>query len=78
VDEQLVPPTRSGPLYITLALEKGTAGILSRMNASPPELILVTPVRIENLRAVLTFIGTHHYVMVMDANGVELYLRSGG
>ena len=37
VDEQLVPPTRSGPLYITLALENGTAGILSRMNASPPE-----------------------------------------
>jgi 4-amino-4-deoxy-L-arabinose transferase-like glycosyltransferase len=78
VDEQLVPPTRSGPLYITLALESGTAGILSRMNASPPELILVTPFHIENLRDVRTFISTHQYVRVMDANGVELYLRSSG
>jgi 4-amino-4-deoxy-L-arabinose transferase-like glycosyltransferase len=78
VDEQLVPPTRSGPLYITLALESGTAGILSRMNASPPQLILVTPFHIENLSDVRTFISTHHYVKVMDANGVELYLRSSG
>ncbi len=78
VDEQLVPPTRSGPLYITLALENGTAGILSRMNASPPELILVTPFHIENLSDVRTFISTHQYVKVMDANGVELYLRSSG
>ena len=61
VDDELVPPTRSGPLYITLALESGTAGILSRMNASPPELILVTPFHIENLNDVRTFIGGHHY-----------------
>ena len=68
VDEQLVPPTRSGPLYITLALENGTAGILSRMNASPPELILVTPFHIENLRDVRTFISTHQ---LREGDGCE-------
>jgi hypothetical protein len=78
VDDELVPPTRSGPLYVTLALEKGTAGILSRMNADPPELILVTPEHIENLSDVRTFIRTHAYAQVMDADGVELYLRSDG
>jgi hypothetical protein len=76
VDEELVPPTRSGPLYVTLALEKGTSGILSRMNATPPELILVTPIGIENLADVRAFIGSHSYVQVMNANGVELYVRS--
>ena len=75
---KVAPPTRSGPLYITLALESGTAGILARMNASPPELILVTPFHIENLRDVRSFISTHSYVKVMDANGVELYVRSSG
>ncbi|MFI5284966.1 MAG: ArnT family glycosyltransferase [Candidatus Dormibacteria bacterium] len=78
VDDDLVPPTRSGPLYVTLALEKGTAEILSRMNAAPPELILVAPYRIENLADVRTFITTHHYLLVMDANGIELYERSNG
>jgi hypothetical protein len=78
VDEQLVPPTRSGPLYVTLALEHGTSGILSRMNAAPPELILVTPNSIENLSDVRAFIATHVYTKVMDAHGVELWLRSGG
>jgi hypothetical protein len=76
VDEQLVPPTRSGPLYVTLALENGTAGILSRMNAAPPELILITPIGIENLSDIRAFIQHHVYQRVMDAHGVELYLRS--
>jgi hypothetical protein len=76
VDEELVPPTRSGPLYVTLALENGTAGILSRMNAAPPELILVTPENIENLNDVRAFISAHAYARVMDADGVELYIRS--
>jgi hypothetical protein len=78
VDDELVPPTRSGPLYVTLALENGTSGILSRMNAAPPELILVTPDRIENLGDVRTFITAHDYSEVMDAYGVELWLRSNG
>lgn len=78
VDEELVPPTRSGPLYVTLALEKGTAGILSRMDAAPPELILVTPYRIENLADIRGFIRSHDYRLVMDAYGIELYERSDG
>lgn len=78
VDDQLVPPTRSGPLYVTLALEHGTAGILARMNAAPPELILITPPHIENLSDVRTFISMHDYTLVMNANGVELYQRSNG
>jgi hypothetical protein len=78
VDDDLVPPTRSGPLYVTLALENGTAEILARMNAAPPELILISPFRIENLADVRTFISTHHYRLVMNANGIELYERSNG
>jgi hypothetical protein len=78
VDDDLIPPTRSGPLYVTLALEKGTAGILARMNASPPQLILVTPYRIENLADVRSFIQGHAYRLVMDAYGIELYERSDG
>jgi hypothetical protein len=78
VDDELLPPTRSGPLYVTLALEKGTAGILSRMRATPPELILVTPLGIENLSDIRAFIGDHDYRQVMDTDGIELYLRSGG
>jgi hypothetical protein len=76
VDDELVPPTRSGPLYVTLALEKGTAGILSKMNAAPPQLILVTPIGIENLNDILSFIQSHAYQQVMNAHGVELYVRS--
>jgi hypothetical protein len=78
VDDELLPPTRSGPLYVTLALEKGTAGILSRMNATPPELILITPAGIENLSDIRQFIDGHDYMKVMDADGTELYERSGG
>ena len=78
VDDDLLPPTRSGPLYVTLALEKGTAGILSRMNATPPELILITPAGIENLSDIRAFIGGHDYQQVMNADGIELYERSGG
>jgi hypothetical protein len=78
VDDDLLPPTRSGPLYVTLALENGTAGILSRMNAMPPQLILVTPVGIENLSDIRAFIGGHDYRQVMDADGIQLYVRSGG
>jgi hypothetical protein len=78
VDDELMPPTRSGPLYVTLALEKGTAGILSRMNATPPELILITPAGIENLNDIRAFISGHTYRQVMDADGIELYERSGG
>src|SRR5579864_6807460 len=78
VDDDLLPPTRSGPLYVTLALEKGTAGILSRMNAMPPELILITPAGIENLKDIRQFINGHGYVQVLDADGTELYERSGG
>jgi Dolichyl-phosphate-mannose-protein mannosyltransferase len=78
VDNELLPPTRSGPLYVTLALEKGTAGILSRMDATPPELILITPAGIENLSDIRAFIGGHDYRQVMDGNGIELYERSGG
>jgi hypothetical protein len=76
VDDELVPPTRSGPLYVTLALENGTAGILSRMNAAPPELILITPAGIENLSDIRAFLVSHTYQQVMDAHGVELYVRS--
>ncbi len=78
VDDELIPPTRSGPLYVTLALENGTTGILSRMNASPPELILVAPLGIENLADVRSFIRDHVYREVMNAHGIELYVRSGG
>jgi hypothetical protein len=78
VDDDLLPPTRSGPLYVTLALENGTAGILSRMNAMPPQLILVTPAGIENLSDIRAFIGGHDYRQVMDADGIQLYVRSGG
>ena len=78
VDDELLPPTRSGPLYVTLALEKGTAGILSRMDATPPELILITPAGIENLSDIRAFIGGHAYRQVMDGDGIELYERSGG
>src|SRR4029077_741478 len=78
VDDDLLPPTRSGPLYVTLALEKGTAGILSRMNATPPELILITPLGIQHLSDVRAFISGHRYQEVMDANGIELYVRSDG
>ena len=78
VDDELVPPTRSGPLYVTLALEHGTSGILARMNLAPPELILVTPGRVENVSDVRAFIGTHDYTEVMDAHGVELWQRSNG
>jgi hypothetical protein len=78
VDDELVPPTRSGPLYVTLALENGTGGILARMNAEPPRLILITPQGIENLTDILTFIERHDYRLVMDAHGVELYARSDG
>ena len=76
VDDELVPPTRSGPLYVTLALEHGTAGILAAMNASPPQLILVTPKGIENLSDIQTFIKDHTYQLVVNSHGVELYLRS--
>ena len=84
VDDELVPPTRSGPLYVTLALENGTTGILSRMNASPPELILVAPLphREPGGRPVLH--PRPCLPGVMDANGIELYvvqigeLRAGG
>ena len=78
VDDELLPPTRSGPLYVTLALENGTAGILSRMNAAPPELILITPLGIENLADVRAFIRSHHYQQVMDAHGTELFIRTDG
>jgi hypothetical protein len=78
VDDDLLPPTRSGPLYVTLALEKGTAGILSRMNATPPELILITPLGIQHLSDVRAFISVHRYEEVMDADGIELYVRSDG
>ncbi|MGA8361586.1 MAG: glycosyltransferase family 39 protein [Candidatus Dormiibacterota bacterium] len=78
VDDDLLPPTRSGPLYVTLALEKGTAGIISRMNATPPELILISPNGIENLNDIRAFIRSHPYQEVMDAHGIELYVRSGG
>ncbi len=78
VDDDLLPPTRSGPLYVTLALEKGTAGIMSRMNATPPELILISPNGIENLNDIRAFIRSHPYQEVMDAHGIELYVRSGG
>jgi hypothetical protein len=77
VDDELVPPTRSGPLYVTLDLENGTAEILSKMDAAPPELILVTPLGIENLADIRAFIAGHAYLRVMDAHGIELYLRSG-
>jgi hypothetical protein len=76
VDDELVPPTRSGPLYVTLALENGTAGILTKMNAAPPQLILITPAGIENLSDILAFIRSHAYEQVMNAHGVELYVRS--
>lgn len=76
VDDELVPPTRSGPLYVTLELENGTAALLSKMNAAPPELILVTPVGIQRLGDILAFIQGHAYQQVMNANGVELYVRS--
>ena len=78
VDEQLIPPTRSGPLYVTLALENGTAQILATMNASPPRVILITPDGIEDLPDIRTFISSHAYNKVLDGNGVELYVRSDG
>jgi hypothetical protein len=78
VDDELLPPTRSGPLYVTLALENGTGGILARMNATPPELILITPSGIENLGDIRAFIGTHAYNEVIAAYGIELYVRAGG
>ena len=78
VDVGLVPPTRSGPLYVTLALEHGTAQILSMMNAAPPKVIIVTPYHIENLQDIRTFIGTHAYLKVLDENDMELYVRSDG
>jgi hypothetical protein len=76
VDDELVPPTRSGPLYVTLQLENGTAALLSKMNAAPPELILVTPAGIQRLGDILAFIQGHTYQQVMNADGVELYVRS--
>jgi 4-amino-4-deoxy-L-arabinose transferase-like glycosyltransferase len=78
VDEQLVPPTRSGPLYVTLALENGTGQILATMNASPPRVILITPDGIEDLPDIRSFVSTHAYTKVLDGNGVELYVRSDG
>ena len=78
VDEQLVPPTRSGPLYVTLALENGTGQILAAMNASPPRVILITPDGIEDLPDIRSFISSHAYTKVLDGNGVELYVRSDG
>jgi 4-amino-4-deoxy-L-arabinose transferase-like glycosyltransferase len=78
VDEQLIPPTRSGPLYVTLALENGTAQILATMNASPPRVILITPDGIEDLPDIRNFISSHAYTKVLDGNGVELYVRSDG
>jgi hypothetical protein len=78
VDDQLFPPTRSGPLYVTLALENRTAEILARMNASPPELILVAPAGIENLGDVRSFLRTHVYREVLDAHGIELYVLAEG
>jgi hypothetical protein len=78
VDDDLVPPTRSGPLYVTLALENGTALILSRMEASPPDLILITPASIENLQDIRGFISNHIYRQVLAEGGVELYVRSDG
>lgn len=77
VDEQLIPPTRSGPLYVTLALEHGTAQIIARMEASPPKVILITPGTIENLRVVRDFVASHAYRQVLDESGVELFVRSG-
>ena len=77
VDEELVPPTRSGPLYVTLGLENGAAQILSRMQASPPSLILITPYAIEELPQIRAFVNSHQYQLVLDENGVELYVRSG-
>jgi hypothetical protein len=78
VDEQLVPPTRSGPLYVTLALENGTGQILAAMNASPPRVILITPDGIEDLPDIRSFVNSHAYTKVLDGNGVELYVRSDG
>jgi hypothetical protein len=63
---------------VTLALENGTGGILARMNATPPELILITPSGIENLGDIRAFIGTHAYNEVIAAYGIELYVRAGG
>jgi hypothetical protein len=48
------------------------------MNAMPPQLILVTPAGIENLSDIRAFIGGHDYRQVMDADGIQLYVRSGG
>jgi hypothetical protein len=78
VDEQLVPPTRSGPLFVTLTLENGTGQILANMNASPPRVILITPDGIEDLPDIRNFISGHAYAKVLDGNGVELYVRSDG
>ncbi len=77
VDERLIPPTRSGPLYVTLALEHGTAQIVARMEASPPKVILITPGTIENLRVIRDFVAAHAYRRVLDESGVELYVRTG-
>lgn len=76
VDVGLVPPTRSGPLYVTLALEHGTGHILSLMDATPPTVIIITPYHIENLEDIRTFISTHAYTKVLDENDMELYVRS--
>jgi hypothetical protein len=61
---------------VTLQLENGTAALLSKMNAAPPELILVTPAGIQRLGDILAFIQGHTYQQVMNADGVELYVRS--
>jgi hypothetical protein len=75
VDDELVPPTRSGPLYVTLELENGSAALLSKMDAAPPELILITPAGIQRLSDILAFIQGHTYQQVMNTDGVELYVR---
>jgi hypothetical protein len=77
VDEQLVPPTRSGPLYVTLALEHGTAQMIAMMDASPPKLILITPYHVENLQVIQDFVASHAYRQVLDESGVALFMRSG-
>ena len=46
------------------------------MNATPPELILVTPFGIQHLSDVRAFISGHRYQEVMHADGIELYVRS--
>jgi hypothetical protein len=41
-------------------------------------VILITPSGIENLGDIRAFIGTHAYNEVIDAYGIELYVRAGG